>query len=306
MEKANNLIKKTRFDSVNNGDLYNEYKKCLEDEKFKNLVEHLNVDPKILMKYTSSLEESACEYYNCNHCHSILTCKNKVKGYAYLPKVTDKLITFNYTSCKKKQKLDKENSFQKNVYLYELPNDIKNAKIADIYTEYKERFETITYLNNFIKNYDNKTDIKGLYLHGNFGCGKTYLVAATFNELAKKGIKSAIVFWPEFLRDLKTSFQTDFKEKFESIKRVPLLLIDDIGAENTSCWGRDEILCPLLQYRMEEHLTTFFTSNLDIKSLEEHFEITHDSVGEMKAKRLIERIKQLTCDIEMISNNLRK
>ena len=36
MENANTLIKKTRFDSAKNGDLYNEYKKCLEDEKFKN------------------------------------------------------------------------------------------------------------------------------------------------------------------------------------------------------------------------------------------------------------------------------
>ena len=105
---------------------------------------------------------------------------------------------------------------------------------------------------------------------------------------------------------MKTSFQTDFKEKYEKVKKSPLLLIDDIGAENTTAWGRDDILCPLLQYRMEEGLTTFFTSNLDIKSLEGHFEVTKDSVQEMKAKRLIERVKQLTIDMEMISNNLRK
>ena len=57
---------------------------------------------------------------------------------------------------------------------------------------------------------------------------------------------------------------------------------------------------------MEQHLTTFFTSNLDIKELEKHFEVSKDNAGEVKSKRLIERIKQLTCDMEMISNNLRK
>ena len=301
LEKINSLIDKT---NIKMGDLYSEYQKALENDKFQKLVNELNIDSKILMKYTSKLEEAATEYYNCNHCHSICNCKNKIAGYCYLPKATGKILTFNYHSCKKKQKLDKENKYMENVYLYELPEDIKNAKISEIYPEYKERYATINWLKDFILNYHKGA--KGLYLHGNFGAGKTYLIASVFNELAKKDIKSAIIFWPEFLRDLKTSFQTDFKDKFDKIKKAPLLLIDDIGAENTTSWGRDEILCPLLQYRMDEHLTTFFTSNLDLNSLEEHLEVSKGDVQTLKAKRIIERIKQLTTDIEMIRNNLRK
>ena len=99
---------------------------------------------------------------------------------------------------------------------------------------------------------------KGLYLYGSFGCGKSYLVAAMFNELAKENIKSAIIFWPEYLRDLKDSFNStyknEFSDKFNLIKKAPLLLIDDIGAESVTSWSRDEILCPLLQYRMDENL----------------------------------------------------
>lgn len=290
----------------NNGQLYGYYEEALKDEKFKRLVDALNIDSKILMKYTSGLEESAIEYDNCMHCHNILGCKNKINGYIYLPNIDGKRIRFDYVACKKTQKNNKENRYMKNVYVFDIPEEIKKAKISDIYIEYKERFNVITYLNDFIKNYGKKESLKGLYLHGNFGCGKTYLVAAAFNELAKKGYKSAIVFWPEFLGDLKTSFQTDFKEKFDKVKKVPLLLIDDIGAENTTNWGRDDILCPLLQYRMDEGLTTFFTSNMDIKSLEEHFAVTKESVQGLKAKRLIERVKQLTTDMEMMSNNLRK
>lgn len=305
MKSVNESINKYNK-NYNDGDLFHNYEEALKDEKFKNLVDVLNIDSKILMKYTSDLEDSATEYNNCMHCHNILGCKNKITGYAYLPKVNSKTIKFDYVACRKLQKINKENTFMKNVYVYEVPEEIKKAKISDIYLEYKERFNTITYLNDFIKNYNKDKNLKGLYLHGNFGCGKTYLIAATFNELAKKGFKSAIIFWPEFLRDLKTSFQTDFKEKYEKIKKVPLLLIDDIGAENTTNWGRDEILCPLLQYRMEEKLATFFTSNLDIKSLEEHFAVSKDGIQDLKAKRLIERVKQLTNDIEMISNNLRK
>jgi len=48
---------------------------------------------------------------------------------------------------------------------------------------------------------------KGLYLTGSFGSGKTYLITALFNEMAKKGIKSALIYYPELLRSLKASFK---------------------------------------------------------------------------------------------------
>ena len=156
---------------------------------------------------------------------------------------------------------------------------------------------------DFLDDYEQGKATKGLYLHGNFGCGKTYLIAAIFNELAKDGAKSSIVFWPEFLRQ---AFYDDFSDKFEYVKRIPLLLIDDIGAEGLTAWNRDEILCPLLQYRMDNNLTTFFTSNLNMKELEEHLSNSKNGVDHVKAKRIISRIEQLTTDLEMISKNLRK
>ena len=94
--------------------------------------------------------------------------------------------------------------------------------------------------------------------------------------------------------------------KVDKIKKIPILCIDDIGAEAVTPWGRDEVLCSILQYRMQSSLPTFFTSNLDIKALEQHFSITHDGVEELKSRRVIERILQLTDDIEMVSANLRK
>ena len=57
---------------------------------------------------------------------------------------------------------------------------------------------------------------------------------------------------------------------------------------------------------MQEHKTTFFTSNLTIEELENHFANTKNGVEEVKARRIIERIKQLTIDMTMIGENLRK
>ena len=57
---------------------------------------------------------------------------------------------------------------------------------------------------------------------------------------------------------------------------------------------------------MEEKLPTFFTSNLTIEELEQHLSTTNKDVDIVKARRIIERIKQLTENITMISVNLRK
>ena len=89
------------------------------------------------------------------------------------------------------------------------------------------------------------------------------------------------------------------------VKNVEILLIDDIGAEKVTEWNRDEILCPLLQHRMDNHLTTFFTSNLTLDELKQLLSISKSGVDVVKAGRIIARIEQLTVDIEMISKNLR-
>ena len=95
------------------------------------------------------------------------------------------------------------------------------------------------------------------------------------------------------------------EEVFDKVKKCDLLLIDDIGAETVTSWNRDEVLGTILQYRMQESLPTFFTSNLSLKELEVHL-AGNDSEGKIKARRIIERIKYLTDNITMIAENRRK
>lgn len=279
------------------------YEEALKNKSFYELVSKLSLSKKELIKYTSTLEECAEEYHNCQECKSILECQNKMRGFAYLPCVHENNLSFEYQACKYKKKLEEKTKYKKNMQTFEIPDELLNASMKDIDTTDKNRYPAIKWLQSFLKNYG--ASQKGLYLYGSYGSGKSFFIAAMFAELARKNIKSALVFWPEFLRDLKASFGTDFKEKYEAVKKIPLLLIDDIGAEATTEWGRDEILCPLLQYRMDAKLPTFFTSNLDMKLLEEHFSCSKESVDVVKARRIISRIEQLTDQIEMISRNRR-
>lgn len=292
-EKSDNLLKK-------------EYIKALKDKDFETYVRNIHLSHEVLMKYTSNLEEAFNEKKNCSNCKGLEYCKNSVYGFCLREVVNKDNLSFEYKSCKYKDKELKENKENENVYLFDIPKEIKNAKMKDIYLDDRGRIDAITWLTKFVKNYNKDKKMKGLYLSGNFGCGKTYLIAAAFNELSKKGIKSAIVYWPEFLRSLKESFDDDFKEKYNYIKKIPLLLLDDIGSESVSYWSRDEILGTILQYRMEEGLTTFFTSNLNYKELEMALSIAKGKVDSLKATRIMERIKNLTEELNIEGENRRK
>jgi len=272
---------------------------------FKEFVDALNIKEDVLMKYTSSLEDACKECENCINCHSLQECKNKIKGYKYTPVGDDKVITFSYDACPYLQEEIENNSYKENLELFEMPKEIKDATFKNIYKDDKARLPIIKYFKEFIDNYNKEEKPKGIYLNGSFGSGKTYLIASLFNEMAKKKVRSILIYYPEFLVDLKSSFQTDFKERFNQIKKIPLLLLDDIGAENCSNWSRDEVLGPILQYRMENHLPTFFTSNLTLQELESHLSTTSSGVDKVKARRIIERIKQLTVSLELISKNRR-
>ena len=297
MEKAKDNLNLQDSDMI---DIKNNYYASLKDEAFKTLVSKLETTDEVKMKYTSSLMDASYEFSHCMSCPGLSECKNKIKGFMYTPVATDKSIIFEYKACDYKKKEISDNKYLDNIELFEMTSSLKKASIKDMYTNDKERLEIVKYFKKFIDNYG-KNKVKGLYLHGSFGAGKTYLIAALFNEMAKRNVKSVIVYYPEFLRSLKESFESGFKEKFNYVRRVPLLLLDDIGAETVSEWNRDEILGSILQYRMEEGLPTFFTSNLTIEELEEHFAMTNRGIDKVKARRIIERVKYITEELKLVS-----
>ena len=76
-----------------------------------------------------------------------------MKGYKLTPYVVNNVVYFDYEICNYMKKEIEDTSFENNIKLFNEPNELKKAKIKDIYVDDKSRVEVIKYINNYIKTY---------------------------------------------------------------------------------------------------------------------------------------------------------
>ncbi|WP_050616014.1 primosomal protein DnaI [Bacillus testis] len=266
-----------------------------------------SISEEMMEKSLMDLYEFTTQVHDCSECESLAQCKNMMKG--YIPKLglQGNRIELFYERCEKKIKEDSRKDREKLIQSLYIPSDILKATLAEIDIDTPEKLKAVDAADAFIDDYMSGKKPKGLYFHGSFGVGKTYLLGAIANDLADKRISSLLVYVPDFLREIKSSIgDNTLNEKLEYVKKASVLMLDDIGAETMTSWARDEVLGPILQHRMADQLPTFFTSNFDFKQLENH--LTYSQRGEkeeVKAARLMERIRTLSVPYLLNGKNKR-
>lgn len=113
---------------------------------------------------------------------------------------------------------------------------------------------------------------RGLLLLGQVGSGKTHLAAAAANYLLSHGRRVLFLVVPDFLDDLRNSFsgvrEAETQSLLEAAKRTEILVLDDLGSHNLTDWTKS-VLFSILNYRVNEGLTTIATSNLNGTALQE-------------------------------------
>ena len=201
---------------------------------------------------------------------------------------------------------EKEAAIKNRLKLINLPASLKKVSFADVDADDEKRFTVFQRLVEFSEAYPHVR--KGLYLYGDFGVGKSFMVAALAHDLSeKRGVSSTLLHYPSFVIDVKNAIgDGNVKTLVDEIKLSEVLILDDIGAEQSTAWVRDEILQVILQYRMQENLPTFFTSNFDFEDLEKHFaKGKHGNDEIWEARRVIERIRYLAEETRLEGVNRR-
>lgn len=120
---------------------------------------------------------------------------------------------------------------------------------------------------------DYARDLTGwLMMVGDCGTGKTHLAAAIAGHATRhRSLKTLFTIVPDLLDHLRATYHPSspvtYDERFEAIRTVPLLVLDDLGTENQTPWALEK-LYQIVNHRYNEQLPTVITSNVDIDSLE--------------------------------------
>jgi DNA replication protein DnaC len=103
-----------------------------------------------------------------------------------------------------------------------------------------------------------------LILLGDYGCGKTHLAAAIANYCLQQGHPSLFVVVPDLLDHLRATYSpgssVTYDERFDAILTAPLLILDDLGTQQTTPWAQEK-LYQVFNYRYNARLPTVVTSN---------------------------------------------
>lgn len=284
----------------------------LEDPGVQKFLEEnaTSISKQIVDRSLSRLYDYKSQSHNCEACPSLEECVNNLKGYEPQLVLNHNFIDSEYVRCKRGVIEDERKKVTSMIDSLHMPKEVMEAHLAGVDLEDNSRVVAVRAAKDFLNEWESTGVLptKGLYIHGKFGVGKSYLLGALANELAARHIHSVVVYVPEFLREMKQSIQDQsLAEKIEFVKKAPVLMLDDIGAEVMSSWTRDEILGTILHFRMSEQLPTFMSSNFNYGELEHHLSVTQRGEKEVvKAGRIMERIRALTIPISLQGKNWRE
>lgn len=275
-------------------------KKIYNNQEINQLIKEYNLSDQDVKKNMVSFLAYLSSDNKCNNCPGIEHCPQAQQGMKLSLKYTYKVEPY-FTECDLllKEQAESVNHLHTNGYNFD---EIINQKV-DVT---KERAEVLSLIKEFLDNYKKGLPTKGLYLHGSHGSGKTFLMAYTASVLAANNVEVMFLFYPDLIRKLKSFISTNKLESaINELKTVDVLMLDDFGAESCSAFVRDEILGPVLQERMNNHLPTFMTSNLDDDNLIDHLSETNKSTDILRSTRIRARMQTLMNFVELTGKNYR-
>lgn len=229
-----------------------------------------------------------------------LTESAKKSGYQPTLVMNEGFVDVSYRETVALKTQREESEQLRRVALVGLPKALRAVSWDEVKADNASQAQAYQKVVNFVAQFP---EAKGLYLYGRFGIGKSFMMAAMANSLAKHGVETTLLHYPTFLAE--TNYD-NVAERVARVKKVQVLVLDDIGAEVNSAWTRDSILQVVLQYRMDNRLPTFFTSNFSMTELQQHFSETRNVADSWPAERLMERIRFLSEEVFMEGENRRQ
>lgn len=167
--------------------------------------------------------------------------------------------------------------------------------------------KVIKSLKGYVNNYDTLKQSPGIWIYGDFGRGKTYMLGALANELVAKGASVAFISARGFAESYVYS---DYGEREKYLKRISnqdVVIFDDMGVETLSSKAFEGIYALLdirlsrLQLKRDKQLT-FASSNLSISNYVDKI----NNTDEEDVNRYLTRLANLFLQFKLGGENKRR
>lgn len=253
------------------------------NKDFYELLKVNNFNDELIFKFHGTIYASYMEF---------LKFKNNQSDHYYLLSYEDGFINKKIIFNEKIKKLvEKESIHQKFIY----------SDMLKVFFE--SDFKQIYYSNIRAKLYlyflELKNNHKGIYLFGETGMGKTHILSFFAKDLVMKDNEVAYITIP-FMQNHFMNLSIEEKNKLlKNLQTVQYLFIDDIGSEYVNDYFIDSFLFPLIFYRSDNKLISFYSSNRSVKQLEDYYKLSLKKSDNSKITRIIRRIKDSTIELEI-------
>jgi len=234
-------------------------------EKFGEILSNMPIDPSLKGKKSKSEKDEAAISLDCAIC--------KGRGWISLDKPIGDPDFGQINPCKCREKnLNSERHSQllrysnlghlsrftfENLNSHGLSNDANHQEI------YQKSFKIIK---NYAKNLNG-----WLIISGEHGAGKTHIAAALTSESIKNNTPAFFIYVPDLLDHLRSTFsptsEISFSDMFELVLDTPLLILDGLGAQNSSSWAQEK-LEQILNHRYNTQLATVITTSIPVSELD--------------------------------------
>ena len=245
--------------------LRKEAKKRIEnDEEIKTFIALNHIKEETVDKCLSKFIKVLDDREICASCQGIAHCKRN-KGHYQLDLQYDETYETIENTVKPCKFEEVRLRVKKNFIQYDFDESFFDYSLKECLRYFtKERTNLIVSLNNTFKNLKEKMNEPSYFVYGDPEVGKTFILVQFAQGLATSNLgKIAFINSMSYFDKLNNALYNEkeyFTTLFEQLKNVDFLFIDDFGNEYKSPYIFDNIIFPLLSYRLQRKLHTSFTS----------------------------------------------
>lgn len=145
-----------------------------------------------------------------------------------------------------------------------------------------------------------------LLLLGPVGTGKTHLAYAAVRALSVSGARCnwEFVSAARIYMRLRPRPKVDTDEEFERLAKVGLLVVDDLGASNSTEWTAEQNFL-LVDYRYSWGKPTVVTSNLPVEDRKTPGGV-EPGLGSVLGERVVSRLREMSTQVVLKGTDRRR